>query len=67
MNKLLAAHYFKLSADQRLAIAQCCYGEVLATGDGISMNKSHAAYYYKLSADQGFAHAQFQYGNVLDE
>jgi hypothetical protein len=67
MNKSLAAHYFKMSADQGNAFAQLNYGFFLANGDGISMNKSLAAHYYKLSADQGCAYAQEKYAiNLLD-
>jgi TPR repeat protein len=52
MNKSLAVHYFKLSADQGNSYGQLCYGARLACGDGISMNKSLAAHYFKMSADQ---------------
>jgi TPR repeat protein len=51
MNKSLAAHHYKLSADQGYAHAQFAYGVSLANGAGISINKSLAAHYYKLSAD----------------
>jgi TPR repeat protein len=65
MNKSLAAHYYKLSADQGNARAQFNYGFMLLHGDGISMNKSLAAHYFKLSADQGIAEAQCNYGFML--
>jgi TPR repeat protein len=55
MNKSLAAHYFKLAADQSHARAQFNYGIMLLCGQGISINKSLAAHYFKLSADQGDA------------
>jgi TPR repeat protein len=65
MNKSLAAYYFKLSADQGYAAAQCNYAFHLAKGDGIAMNKSLAAYYFKLSADQGHPDAQSNYAFLL--
>jgi TPR repeat protein len=55
MDKSLAAHYFKLSADQGNAYGQCNYGVCLRDGDGVVMDKSLAAHYFKLSADQGDA------------
>jgi TPR repeat protein len=67
MNKSLAAHYFKLSADQGFAQAQLHYGLLLLTGEGITMNKSLAAYYFKLSADQGIVQAQYSYAVLLLE
>jgi TPR repeat protein len=65
MNKSLAAHYFKLLADQGDSSAQCNYGLMLLRGDGIDMNKSLAAHYLKLSADQGDSLAQLNYGLML--
>jgi TPR repeat protein len=38
MNKPLAAHYFKLAADQGDARAQSNYGRRLVAGDGVDMN-----------------------------
>jgi TPR repeat protein len=58
----LAAHYFKLSADQGNADAQYSYGIAFAIGQGIGIDKSLAAHYYKLSAAQGNADAQLAYG-----
>jgi TPR repeat protein len=65
MDKSLAAHYLKLSADQGDSSAQVAYGLMLYRGDGIDMNKSLAAYYWKLSADQGDSSAQFNFGLML--
>jgi TPR repeat protein len=61
INKSLAAHYYRLSADQGIAVAQFNYGLMLNNGDGISINKSLAAHYFKLSADQGSAVSQYCY------
>jgi TPR repeat protein len=65
MNKSLAVHYFKLSADQGIAEAQYICRLTLATCEGISMNKSLAIHYFKLSADQGKAEGQFAYRVML--
>jgi TPR repeat protein len=58
MNQSLAAHYFKLSADQGEAKTQFEYGLILSCGEGISRDKSLAADYFKQSADQSFRAAQ---------
>jgi TPR repeat protein len=52
MDKSLAAHYYKLPADQGHTIAQFNYAFLLEKGDRIAMDKSLAAHYYKLSVDQ---------------
>jgi TPR repeat protein len=65
MNKSLAAHYFKLSADQGFTQPQFHYGLLLALGDGYPMNRSLLAHYYHLSADQVLAQTQFNYALLL--
>jgi TPR repeat protein len=67
MNKSLAAHYYKLSADQGFANAQFNYGVCLETGSGIEMNKSLAAHYFKLAADQGHPQARLRYEGILTD
>jgi TPR repeat protein len=52
IDKSLAAHYFKLAADQGYAAAQTNYRTLLEDGDGIPIDRSLAAHYYKLAADQ---------------
>jgi hypothetical protein len=47
MNKSLAAHYFKLSANGGEVQAQFNSGVMLFDSDGIEMNKSLAACYFK--------------------
>jgi TPR repeat protein len=64
MNKSLAAHYFKFSANQRLAAAHCNYGWMLARGEGISMNTLLAVDYFTLSADQGLAKSEEIYADL---
>jgi TPR repeat protein len=44
MNKSLASHYFKLSADQGHAEALLDYAERLFQGRDVDMNKSLAAH-----------------------
>jgi hypothetical protein len=65
INESLAAHYFKLSADQGNPHGQLNYGSCLMRGHGIQMNKSLAAHYFKLSADQGNPLGQLNYGVCL--
>jgi hypothetical protein len=66
-NPSLAAHYFKLAADQGHSRAQLHYGIFLSEGRGIPMNHSLAAHYFKLSADQGNPSAQFNYAHCFME
>jgi TPR repeat protein len=53
MNAQLAAHYYRLSAHQGHAGAQCNYAILLEAGEIVEMNKELAAHYYKMCADQG--------------
>jgi TPR repeat protein len=53
MNKSLAAHYFKLSADQGLLSAQLHFAILLREGRVIEGNITLSAHYFKLAADQG--------------
>jgi TPR repeat protein/serine/threonine protein kinase len=61
----MAAHYFKLSADQGNAGGQTCYGVSLRDGKGVPMDLGMAAHYFKLSADQGYVSGQACYGACL--
>jgi TPR repeat protein len=54
-------NYFKLSADQGIALAQNNYGFFLAKGRSVSIDLQQAAHSYKLSADQGIAVARNNY------
>jgi TPR repeat protein len=65
MNKSLAAHYSKCSANQGDARAQFCYAVMLDHGEHIPMNQPLAAHYYKFLADHGHAQGQFTYGLML--
>jgi hypothetical protein len=65
VDKVRAAHYFQLSADQGDLNAQFSLGAMLHTGDGILVDKVRAAYYFQLSADQGKSSAQFNLGVML--
>jgi TPR repeat protein len=49
----LAAHYYRLSADQGNALGQSNYGWCLENGEGVAVDTGLAAHYYRLSADQG--------------
>jgi TPR repeat protein len=65
MNRSLAAHYLKRSANQGYGRAQFNYGLMTFRGNGILMDKSLGAHYFKLSANQGHVKAQFIYGVML--
>jgi hypothetical protein len=62
---ILAAHYYKLSADQGDADAQFNYGILFSNGEGLAQDKSVAAHYYQLPADQGNADSQVNYAILL--
>jgi TPR repeat protein len=49
MKKSMAAHYYKLAADQGRTMAQFNYAVLLANGDGTPMNESMAADCFKLA------------------
>jgi TPR repeat protein len=50
-SRSLAAHYFKLAADQGHPGPQYLLRTMLFDRDGIALNKSIAAHYFKLVAD----------------
>jgi TPR repeat protein len=62
---VLAAKYFKLSADQNDADGQFYYGLSLFEGRGVPIDYVLAAKYFKFSADQNDAAGQFHYGLCL--
>jgi hypothetical protein len=59
LNKSLATHYSKLTADQDHAQAQINSSPMLCNGDGIPMNRSLGAHCFKLSAGHAFSPAQY--------
>jgi TPR repeat protein len=58
MDKSLAVHYHKFSADQGHSLAQSRYAFMLDEGEGIAMDKELSASYFHLSAAQGDGVAQ---------
>jgi hypothetical protein len=59
-NRLLAAHYFELSANQSHLPTHFYSYLKLFIGDGLLISKSLAAFDYELSTYQGFAPTQLQ-------
>lgn len=55
-DKIKAAHYYTLAADQ---------GDT-DIGDEIGMNKIEAARYYKMAADQGHVDSMFKYAYMAE-
>jgi TPR repeat protein len=53
-----AAHCFKLSSDQGLAVLQLLYALCLRDGHGVPIDLKSAAHYFKHSGDQGNASGQ---------
>jgi TPR repeat protein len=57
-----AVRYYRLAADQGLALAQFCLGFCYNNGEGVSKDPSEAVRFYRLAADQGLALAQCNLG-----
>jgi TPR repeat protein len=53
-----AARWYRLAADQGLAMAQYNLGTCFSRGTGVPKNSAEAARWLSLAADQGFASAQ---------
>lgn len=62
----LAAHYFKLAADQGVGIAQVNIGYYYEYGLGVFQSYEKAFYYYSIAADKGLYHAQALLGNCYE-
>ncbi len=52
-NKQEAIKWYKKSAEQGSAKAQCNLGYMYESGDGVTIDKEEAKKWYKKSADQG--------------
>jgi TPR repeat protein len=59
-----AAKYYRLAADQGLALAQNALGVMLNTGDGVAQDYVEAEKYYRLAAVQGDAAALCNLGGM---
>ena len=59
-NRLEAAKWYRMSAEQGFAEAQYNLGMMYYNGDGVETNKLEAAKWYRKAADQGNIRAQFQ-------
>jgi hypothetical protein len=62
----LAAHFYKLAADQNVALAQYNYGMRLYNRRGVFIDQSLAAKFLKLAAAQGLALAQYFFACCLE-
>jgi hypothetical protein len=60
MNKSLAIHYFKLSADQGSNLAQHLYAEQLLSGTDVQKDEKLGVEYLQRAADQGLIPAQLR-------
>lgn len=58
--------WYKKSAEQGYARAQCCLGFCYAKGYAVEQSYSKAVGWYRKSAEQGDARAQFFYGLCLE-
>jgi len=61
----LAAHYFRLAADQGNAMAQCNYAMASLHGIRVPQDHREGARYHRLAADQGFAPSMLALGARL--
>ena len=59
-----AFSWFKKSAEQGFANAQCKLGVMYDEGKGVAQDYKQAFSWYKKSAEQGYAYAQLQLGGM---
>jgi len=62
-DKMEAAKWFRLAADQGNAMAQSNLGVCYVRGDGVPQDKAEAMKWFRLAADQGDADAQRALGS----
>jgi hypothetical protein len=58
--------YYRLAAEQGLAIAQNNLGYCFENGEGVAQDWVEAVRYYQLAAEQGDASAQFNLGYCFE-
>lgn len=61
-NYQIAVEWFRKSAEQGFAAAQCNLGNCYKFGKGVTQDLTKAVKWYEKSAEQGFASAQFRLG-----
>jgi len=64
-NYVKAAEQAKLAAESGLGHAQCFFGNMLSTGEGVEKNAAEALKWYKRAAEQDLVFAQYQLGGHL--
>ena len=57
-----AGRWYRLAADQGLALAQLSLGQMYADGEGVLKDDAEAVRWFRLAAEQGDADAQFNLG-----
>ena len=62
-----AAHWYRQSARNGLAVAQFNLALMYANGGGIQQNPLRAAYWFRQAAEQGLADAQYQLAEHLQQ
>ncbi len=62
-----AVKWYRLAADQGLAMAQIDLGAMYLNGRGVPQDLPEAAKWYRLAAEQGYADAQFALGVFYED
>ena len=66
VNPRVAAHWYRLAADQGLARAEYSLGRLLFSGEGVRQDRAEAVKYFRRAAVQGYALAQHRLGRAYE-
>ena len=65
-NPRIAAHWYRLAADQGLARAEYSLGRLYFSGEGVRQDRAEAVKYFRRAAVQGYALAQHRLGRAYE-
>ena len=65
-NPRVAAHWYRLAADQGLARAEYSLGRLYFSGEGVRQDRAEAVKYFRRAAVQGYALAQHRLGRAYE-
>src|SRR2546427_4600496 len=65
-NPRVAAHWYRLAADQGLAKAEYSLGRLYFSGEGVRRDRAEAVKYFRRAAVQGYALAQHRLGRACE-
>ena len=65
-NSRLAAHWYRLAANQGLAKAEYSLGRLYSTGDGVPQDQARAVKYFRRAAAKGYGLAQHRLARAYE-